>query len=79
MLIITDGQLQDLTDTVDSICAISDQAIPMSIVIVGVGEDDFSTMVRLDADDFALRTSCTDLVQFVHFRDCERGSNPENF
>lgn len=34
----------------------------MSIVIVGVGDEDFANMVRLDGDDIALKQGCKDLV-----------------
>ncbi len=52
---------------------------PLSIVIVGVGDADFSAMNVLDADDVPLvhrgRRMSRDIVQFVAFRDFEGGRN----
>ena len=49
LLILTDGIISDLEKTIDQIVRGSD--LPLSIVIVGVGNADFSTMDVLDADD----------------------------
>ena len=50
--------------------------LPMSIIIVGVGDADFSAMEELDGDSIALsgggmRTS-RDIVQFVPYNKCTR-------
>lgn len=46
--------------------------LPMAIVIVGVGQEDFSQMDELDADDGLLKVrgkeAEADIVQFVPFR-----------
>lgn len=47
--------------------------LPMSIIIVGVGNADFSAMEFLDGDDGCLRSltgeaAMRDIVQFVPFR-----------
>jgi hypothetical protein len=46
--------------------------LPMSIVIVGIGNADFTGMDKLDADDAALqsvgRKAARDIVQFVNFQ-----------
>jgi len=70
LLIITDGVINDAEKTIDSIVAASDQ--PIAIIIVGVGNADFSQMDVLDADDEALVSSRgvkakADIVQFVPF------------
>ena len=70
LLIITDGIINDMRDTVDAIVAAS--RLPLSIIIVGVGNADFSAMDELDADDVPLVSSSgyqmeRDLVQFVPF------------
>ena len=70
LLIITDGQINDLKQTINSIVTASD--LPLSIVIVGVGDDDFESMRELDGDDFPLtnynnRVTGRDIVQFVPF------------
>jgi hypothetical protein len=52
---------------------------PMSIIIVGIGQEDFISMEMLDSDDRALKDSAgneavRDIVQFVPFRDfCMNG------
>ena len=71
-LILTDGEITDMPQTIDAIVA-ADSA-PLSIVIVGVGSDcGFEMMDQLDGDEAALvdgnNTICgRDLVQFVPFR-----------
>jgi hypothetical protein len=70
LLIITDGQISDIKQTINAIVNSSD--LPLSIVIVGVGEDDFTSMKQLDGDDFPLtnynnKVTARDIVQFVPF------------
>lgn len=69
LLILTDGQFTDIYDCIAAIVEASDY--PMSIIIVGVGNADFSDMERLDADKKALqhngRKAARDIVQFVPF------------
>ena len=71
MLIITDGIISDLQKTIDAI--VYGSRLPMSIIIVGVGNADFSRMDVLDADDDPLyserfhRHMAADVVQFVPF------------
>jgi len=71
LLIITDGEITDMDDTISEIVSCS--SLPMSIVIVGVGGADFGKMDRLDSDDKKLqsgnRYAERDIVQFVPFRD----------
>ena len=55
MLIITDGEIHDMRETKDLIVECSDY--PLSIIIVGIGDADFSNMVELDGDDVILRNS----------------------
>ncbi len=73
LLIITDGEITDMDNTINAIVAADDA--PLSIVIVGVGSgSDFQAMNQLDGDNQALRSSSTgkvsrrDLVQFVPMR-----------
>jgi hypothetical protein len=70
LLIITDGIITDFDETKRSIIRASD--LPMSIIIVGVGEEDFSAMDELDSDDSLLRSGSQvakrDIVQFVELR-----------
>lgn len=72
LLIITDGAIHDMRETKDLIVECS--LYPLSIIIVGVGNADFSNMVELDGDEVALRNSkgqvaARDIVQFVKFND----------
>ena len=49
LLIITDGIITDMEETQRAIIAASH--LPLSIIIVGVGQEDFSAMEALDSDD----------------------------
>jgi len=70
LLIITDGVITDMMKTKLAIINASD--LPLSIIIVGVGNDDFDKMDELDSDDCLLefngRVAKRDIVQFVPFR-----------
>ena len=70
LLILTDGQIDDLTDTIDEMVEAS--FLPISVIIVGIGNGDFTSMDILDADENPLydrrkRKADRDLVQFVPF------------
>lgn len=52
LVIITDGIINDMNKTIDEIVRGSE--LPLAIIIVGVGDADFSGMDTLDADDEAL-------------------------
>jgi vacuolar-type H+-ATPase subunit F/Vma7 len=70
LLILTDGIINDMQDTIDAI--VDAGRLPLSIIIVGIGNADFGPMEVLDADDEPLvartgYTMCRDLVQFVPF------------
>ena len=70
LLILTDGQISDLPDTIDQMVEAS--FLPISVIIVGIGNGDFSSMDVLDADENPLydrkgRKADRDLVQFVPF------------
>ena len=47
-LILTDGVINDLQLTIDEVVAGS--SLPLSIIIVGIGNADFEQMEHLDAD-----------------------------
>lgn len=70
LLILTDGIITDLEATKHSIIRAS--SLPMSIIIVGVGNEDFSAMEELDSDKNLLRAgshvASRDIVQFVELR-----------
>ena len=70
LLIITDGIITDFEETKRSIIEASH--LPISIIIVGVGNEDFAAMDDLDSDDSLLRSGSLvakrDIVQFVELR-----------
>ncbi|XP_038652494.1 copine-4 [Scyliorhinus canicula] len=77
LLILTDGVITDMADTRDAIVHASH--LPMSVIIVGVGNADFSDMQMLDGDDGILRSPkgepvLRDIVQFVPFRNFKHAS-----
>lgn len=67
LLIITDGIISDMKDTKHAI--ISASSLPISIIIVGVGNSNFNRMDDLDSDELRLRVDGRfaerDIVQFV--------------
>lgn len=70
LLILTDGLINDIDNTIDAIVDVS--YMPLSIIIVGIGKTDFSSMDVLDADKSPLvdrkgRKAMRDIVQFVPF------------
>lgn len=71
LLILTDGVITDMADTREAIVQASH--LPMSVIIVGIGNADFGDMQMLDGDDGILRSPkgepvVRDIVQFVPFR-----------
>ncbi len=76
MMILTDGEIHDMEDTINEISAIALKNLPVSFVIVGVGNEDFSNMVRLDGDDVALKVGAADIVQFVKYQEVVSRSEP---
>jgi hypothetical protein len=72
LLIITDGVISDMEETRHAVVQAS--KLPMSIIIVGVGNADFAAMEFLDGDSRRLRShtgeeAARDIVQFVPFRE----------
>uniref|UniRef100_A0A8C5B473 C2 domain-containing protein n=1 Tax=Gadus morhua TaxID=8049 RepID=A0A8C5B473_GADMO len=72
LLIITDGVISDMDETRHAIVAAA--KLPMSVIIIGVGNADFAAMEFLDGDASVLRShtgeeAARDIVQFVPFRD----------
>ncbi|KAG7274223.1 hypothetical protein CRUP_007660 [Coryphaenoides rupestris] len=55
LLILTDGVITDMGDTREAIVQASH--LPMSVIIVGVGNADFGDMQMLDGDDGILRST----------------------
>ena len=70
LMILTDGIIGDMDDTINALVEAS--FLPISVIIVGIGNGDFGNMDILDADDELLidkngRKADRDLVQFVPF------------
>jgi hypothetical protein len=70
-LIITDGTIMDMDETIDACVRAS--RLPMSVVIAGVGSADFTAMHALDSDDRRLAgrngKAMRDAVNFVPLKD----------
>ncbi|KAL4499199.1 hypothetical protein ABPG72_006785 [Tetrahymena utriculariae] len=69
LLILTDGEIHDMEQTTSSI--VQSALLPLSIIIVGIGNADFNNMDILDGDNGLIdsngRKAQRDLVQFVPF------------
>lgn len=63
LLILTDGVINDVDPTLQALFQTS--SLPVSIVIIGVGDADFTDMVVLDGDGMGRER---DIVQFVNYR-----------
>ena len=64
LLLLTDGAVTDVNATKQALASVADA--PLSVVIVGIGNADFSSMQFLD--DFETRSGMNrDIVQFVQF------------
>ena len=48
LLILTDGEIHDMSETKATLVDLS--ALPCSVIIVGVGSEDFTNMHQLDCD-----------------------------
>ena len=70
LMILTDGQINDMSATIDALVEAS--FLPISVIIIGIGKGPFGNMDTLDADERPLfdsngRKANRDLVQFVPF------------
>ena len=79
LMILTDGVIDDFKETIDAIIEAS--FLPFSLIIIGIGNADFTNMVILDGDNVPLISSngvkrLRDVVQFVPFNKY-RNSNEE--
>ncbi len=70
LLILTDGVIHDMNPTINAI--INAAYLPMSIIIIGIGNENFKQMVQLDGDEGLYNNQGVkaqrDLVQFVPFK-----------
>ena len=72
LLIISDGNIYDIVETIDSI--IESSKLPLSFIIIGVGDDITSDMRELNGEFGKLISSNgeilnSDIVQYVHYND----------
>ena len=70
LLILTDGIILDMQETIDAL--VDGSFLPLSVIIIGIGNDHFQEMIVLDGDNVPLISSrgvkrMRDLVQFVPF------------
>lgn len=81
LLVITDGIISDMHQTKRAI--INASSLPISIIIVGVGDADFDDMDELDSDDVRLsaegRYAERDIVQFVPLNKFISNNGPKQF
>ena len=78
LMILTDGMIDDIDNTVNEL--VEGSVLPLSVIIIGIGDADFSSMNALDADINPLVNNqgvraARDIVQFVPFNKFE--SNPQ--
>jgi hypothetical protein len=69
-MILTDGEIHDMAETKD--CIYEASSLPISFIIVGIGNCRFEAMVALDGDEVELTNSKgqrveRDIVQFVKY------------
>lgn len=70
LLILTDGAIHDTEEVMDLLVKCG--RLPLSVIIVGIGNGDWGLMHQLDDDDcqmtdFQGNKTQRDLVQFVEF------------
>ena len=78
LMILTDGMIDDMEETIDALVEAS--FLPISVIIIGIGNGDFTKMNVLDADEYPLydrsgRKADRDLVQFVPYNNFK--NNPQ--
>ena len=71
LMILTDGVIDDLEETIDAL--VEGSFLPLSVIIIGIGDADFTNMEKLDGDEIPLISRkgvkrMRDLVQFVPFK-----------
>ena len=78
LMILTDGMIDDVDNTINEL--VNSSFLPLSVIIIGIGNANFDAMNVLDADEHPLISNggvraSRDLVQFVPFSKFE--SSPE--
>lgn len=83
LLVLTDGEIHDMQDSIDQLVLASQ--LPLRVIIVGVGNNSFSKMEQLNGDDFPLYSENLqeqweiDCVDFMDLREAttSKDSLPE--
>ena len=70
LMILTDGMIDDIDNTINEL--VNSSFLPLSVIIIGIGNANFDSMNVLDADENPLISNggvraARDLVQFVPF------------
>lgn len=70
LMILTDGIINDMNECIDLL--IKADKLPLSVIIIGIGNSDFSQMEELNMENNTLISNdgercCRDLIQFVTF------------
>ena len=78
LLILTDGIITDMNETIDTLVEAS--FLPLSVVIIGIGNDHFEEMKILDGNENPLINSkgekrLRDLAQFIPFNNYKNNPN----
>jgi len=78
LLLLTDGIIYDMKETIDAL--VEGSFLPLSVIIIGIGDDPFKEMIILDGDNVPLFNSrgvkrMRDLVQFVPFNKYKNNPN----
>ena len=77
LMILTDGIVHDIKRTINSI--IESSFLPLSIIIIGIGNEDFNKMKKLNFDEDFLNNKKVnfaerDYVQFIEFNNYRNNS-----
>ena len=78
LMILTDGIIVDQQQTIDAL--VQGSFLPLSVIIIGIGNNHFQEMIQLDGDEIPLIDSrgvkrMRDLVQFVPFNKYKNDPN----
>ena len=73
LVLLTDGIIQDLENTLNSIIEAAN--IPLSIIMIGIGDGDFESFENLDSQLGMYETARRDYVSFIAYRDFIEDTN----
>uniref|UniRef100_A0A0L8FPC8 C2 domain-containing protein n=2 Tax=Octopus bimaculoides TaxID=37653 RepID=A0A0L8FPC8_OCTBM len=80
LLILTDGIITDMPQTMEAV--VNASKLPMSIIIIGIGDADFEAMEILDGDEVRVSSrgkyAERDIVQFVPMRNFTFSNQGDN-